>query len=186
MTLSMNESTRERAIFGGGCFWCTEATFQMLKGVLSVTPGYAGGQTLNPTYERISDGSTGHAEVVQIEFDPKIISYTDLLTIFFNVHDPTQLNRQGADVGSQYRSIILYGDEVQKEAAESFIKELEAEGAYEQPIRTEVKKLDTFYPAEDYHKDYFKKNPDAAYCQIVIQPKVEKLEKKFTELLSRS
>jgi peptide-methionine (S)-S-oxide reductase len=180
----MSNLQTERAVLGGGCFWCTEATFQMLKGVLSVTPGYAGGETVNPTYEKVSSGSTGHAEVVQIEFDPSVISYTDLLTVFFNVHDPTQLNRQGADVGTQYRSIILYTTETQKETAEAFMKTLVSKKAYEQPIRTELQRLEKFYPAEEYHKNYFKKNPDAAYCQIVIQPKVEKLEKKFTQLIA--
>jgi peptide-methionine (S)-S-oxide reductase len=172
----------ETAVFGGGCFWCTEATFQMLKGVVSVTSGYAGGKTESPTYERVSSGTTGHAEVIKIEFDPNKISYTDLLTVFFNVHDPTQLNRQGADVGEQYRSIILYTSDVQKTTAEQFIVGLKAEGGYVGTIVTEVVPLEAFYPAEDYHKDYFKKNPDKAYCQIVIQPKVEKIQKRFKEL----
>lgn len=182
----MSATNREQAVLGGGCFWCTEATFQMLKGVTDVTPGYAGGNDSSPTYEKVSMGSTGHAEVIKIEFDPKEISYTDLLTVFFNVHDPTQLNRQGADVGVQYRSVILYTTGAQKETAESFIRNLESQKAYEAPIRTEIKKLEKFYPAEEYHKNYFKKNPDKAYCQIVIQPKVEKLERKFTHLIEGS
>jgi peptide methionine sulfoxide reductase msrA/msrB len=171
--------TSENAYFGGGCFWCVEATFKMVKGVISTAPGYAGGTTVNPTYEKVCEGDTGHAEVVKIEYDPKIISYEGLLKIFFISHDPTSLNRQGNDVGTQYRSIILYTDELQKEIAENFIKNLESEKVFSKPIVTEVTALDTFYEAEEYHHDYFAKNPDATYCQAVIAPKIAK----FTRLM---
>ncbi|KKT81925.1 MAG: hypothetical protein UW79_C0013G0052 [Candidatus Yanofskybacteria bacterium GW2011_GWA2_44_9] len=155
------------AVFGGGCFWCTEAVFAQLKGVVSVMPGYAGGSTPNPTYESVCGGKTGHAEVIKIEFDPEIISYEDLLTVFFAVHDPTTLNRQGNDVGTQYRSIILYTDEQQKIQAENVVSELSKEG---DRVVTEIKPLEKFHPAEDYHKDYYAKNPDQAYCRLVINP----------------
>lgn len=171
---------KEVAIFGGGCFWCTEAVFQRLDGVISVEPGYAGGQKENPTYEDVSSGSTGHAEVIKIEYNPSKISYEDLLTVFFATHDPTTLNRQGNDVGTQYRSIILYSNEEQREKAENFIRELNKQG---DKIVTELKPLDTVYPAENYHKNYYEKNKDKLYCQVVISPKLEKLEKRFKKLL---
>lgn len=171
---------KEVAVFGGGCFWCTEAVFQRLDGVISAQPGYAGGTTKNPTYEDVSSGETGHAEVIKIGYNPAKISYEDLLTVFFATHDPTTLNRQGNDVGTQYRSIILYSNDEQKEKAEKFIKELNKVG---DEVVTELKTLDTVYPAEDYHKNYYEKNKDKAYCQVVISPKLEKLEKKFKELL---
>ncbi len=165
------------ATLGGGCFWCTEGVFEIQPGVVDVISGYAGGSTENPTYEQVCSGKTGHAEVVQLVFDPEIISYEQLLRLFFKYHDPTTLNRQGADVGTQYRSIILYADEAQKKTAEKLIKELTDEKAYATPIVTEVKKLDTFWKAEAYHQDYFRKHPEAGYCQAVIRPKVDKAKK---------
>lgn len=173
------------AVFGGGCFWCTEAIFERLRGVLSVTSGYAGGDAEKPSYEQVSGGGTGHAEVIKIEFDPEKISYEDLLTVFFFTHDPTTLNRQGADVGTQYRSVIFYSDENQKSQAEKFIKNLENNKAYERPIVTEIKPVEKFYPAEIYDQKYYANNKEAPYCQIVIAPKLEKLEKRFAELLKR-
>ena len=170
----------ETAIFGGGCFWCTEATFKMLKGVASVASGYAGGITAKPDYETVSTGRTGHAEVIRIEYDPAQISYRDLLTIFFASHDPTTLNRQGGDVGTQYRSVILYTNDVQKEEAQKFIDELKSAGA---AVVTELAALAEFTEAEEYHKDYYAKNTNAPYCQIFIAPKVEKLQKRFAELM---
>ena len=170
----------EKAIFGGGCFWCTEAVFRELKGVQSVVPGYAGGDKKDPSYKDVSSGHTGHAEVIKIEFDPSQISYEDLLTVFFATHDPTTLNRQGADEGTQYRSIILHTTPEQKQQAEEFIKKLNADGP---PVVTELKPFEQFYEAEEYHHDYYKRNPEKAYCQIVINPKLEKLKKRFNELL---
>jgi peptide-methionine (S)-S-oxide reductase len=173
----------EIAVFGGGCFWCTEAVFSELRGVLSVMPGYAGGKTPNPTYEQVCTGATGHAEVTRIEFDPKEISFENLLTVFFATHDPTTLNRQGADVGTQYRSAIFYTSNAQKSAAETFIKKLHDSDPTGKPVVTEITPLDKFYPAEDYHRDYFRNNPNQPYCQLIIEPKVEKLQKEFAELL---
>lgn len=171
------------AVFGGGCFWCTEATFEMLTGVRSVVPGYAGGAKPNPTYEAVCGGTTGHAEVIKVEFDPSIITYEDLLTVFFSVHDPTTPNRQGNDVGTQYRSIILYANEKQKQQAEQWIQKLQRAEFADRPIVTEVKPLETFYEAEAYHHHYFRDNPDKAYCQLVIDPKISKLRKKYAQLL---
>lgn len=186
----------EIAIFGGGCFWCTEAVYKMLKGIKSVVPGYAGGPSTNrgqaPTYEEVSSERTGHAEVIKIEYDPTRISYHDLLTVFFATHDPTQLNAQGNDVGTQYRSIILYTSEKQKEEAETFIHELEitsSEGPSASSGRgghivTEIKPLEKFYEAEDYHHNYYEKNKDKnPYCQVIINPKLERVQKKFAALL---
>jgi peptide-methionine (S)-S-oxide reductase len=170
----------EKATFGGGCFWCVEAVFEKMKGVRSVVSGYAGGHVENPTYQQVTTGKTGHAEVAQIEYDPDEISYEELLEIFFKTHDPTTLNRQGNDVGTQYRSIILYHNEEQKKIAEKAKAKLEESGEYQKPIVTEIKLLDTFYEAEDYHQDYYKNNPNQAYCRIVIAPKLEKAEKKFS------
>lgn len=170
-------------VFGGGCFWCTEAVYSELKGVLSVMPGYAGGTKSNPTYEEVCGGTTGHAEVIKVEYDPTLISYEDLLTVFFATHDPTTLNRQGNDVGTQYRSIILYADEGQKKAAVAFIVKLNGSG---EKVVTELKPFETFYEAEDYHRNYFKKNQDQPYCQLVISPKLEKLKEKFYTLLKES
>jgi len=174
----------EIAIFGGGCFWCTEAIFNELRGVMSVMSGYAGGTVKNPTYEQVCTGTTGHAEVIRIEYDPAQIAFHDLLTIFFATHDPTTLNRQGNDVGTQYRSVIFYTTEEQEREAQKFIKNLDA-GGIGQPVVTEVVPLPGggFYPAEDYHRDYFKKNAGAPYCQLIIEPKVTALQEKFQELL---
>jgi peptide-methionine (S)-S-oxide reductase len=171
------------AVFANGCFWCTEAIFSMLKGVQSVKPGYAGGILTNPTYEQVSNGDTGHAESIQITYDPSIISYDDLLTVFFNTHDPTTLNRQENDIGTQYRSAIFYRSEEEKAKAEALIKELNDTKAYEKPIVTQVQPLTKFFEAEDYHHDYYKNNKSAPYCQLIIAPKLEKLQKRFAELL---
>lgn len=163
------------ATLGGGCFWCTEALFETFEGVKSVTSGYAGGTAANPTYKQVCSGMTGHAEVIQIEYDPTTISYERLLEIFWQAHDPTTLNRQGADAGTQYRSIILYHDETQKQAAEK--SKATTAAHFQEPIVTEIVPLTKFYPAEDYHQDYFRKNPKAPYCMVVISPKLQKLQK---------
>lgn len=176
----------QNAVFANGCFWCTEAVFSSLKGVSSVVSGYSGGTTPDPTYELVHTGTTGHAEAIKIEYDPAVISYDDLLNVFFNTHDPTTLNRQGNDVGTEYRSIIFYGDEEQKKAAEAFIAELNMSKAYDKPVVTEVKPLNIFYPAESYQQDYYKHHADQPYCQIVIAPKLEKLQKRFAELLKET
>jgi methionine-S-sulfoxide reductase len=160
-------------VIGGGCFWCIEAVFQRIEGVGSVIPGYAGGYTEDPTYEEVSTGDTGHAEVVKIEFNPEVVTLEEILRVFFLAHDPTTLNKQGADVGTQYRSIILYTEEQQRVIIESVLEELGRE--YEEPIVTEIKKLEKFYKAEEYHKDYYKRNPNAGYCRFVIKPKLEKV-----------
>ncbi len=175
-------SKTEIAVFGGGCFWCTEAVLQHIKGVRSVTPGYAGGHTDNPSYELVSSGRTGHAEVVKIEFDPGEISYRDLLTVFFASHDPTTPNRQGADVGTQYRSIILTSSPSQQAEAIKYVEELNqsADGA---PIVTEIKNLENFYAAEDEHKNFYNRNPNQGYSQAVISPKLEKVRKQFAQLI---
>jgi peptide-methionine (S)-S-oxide reductase len=177
-------SKKEIAVFGGGCFWCTEAVFKMLKGVGNVEPGYAGGTTKNPTYEEVSTGLTGHAEVIRVEYDPHIIQYRDLMTIFFASHDPTTLNRQGDDVGTQYRSVIFYSNAEQQKQANAFISELNGSGAEGEKIVTQVSRLKEFYSAESYHKDYFTNHQENAYCQLVINPKLEKVQKKFEELLT--
>ncbi|WP_372909546.1 peptide-methionine (S)-S-oxide reductase MsrA [Salinigranum sp.] len=165
------------ATFGGGCFWCVEAALKELGGVREVTSGYAGGDTENPTYEAVCSGKTGHAEVVQVAYDPDVISYEELLEVFFAVHDPTQLNRQGPDVGSQYRSIVLYHDDEQRRLAEAYIEALDEE--YDDSVVTELEPLETFYEAEAYHQDYFEKNPNDAYCNFHARPKVEKVREKF-------
>jgi peptide-methionine (S)-S-oxide reductase len=167
----------EVATYGGGCFWCVEAIFQRIAGVKSVTSGYAGGKTENPTYKEVCSGGTGHAEVIQIEFDPAKVSYRDLLDVFWQAHDPTTLNRQGADVGTQYRSIILYHNESQKQVAEKSKKD--AAGQFKSPIVTEIVPLTTFYKAERYHQNYYNNNPNASYCAFVIRPKLDKLLKKL-------
>jgi len=167
------------AVLGGGCFWCLDAVFSRIKGIESVTSGYAGGILDNPTYEKVLMGNTGHAEVVRIEFNPRIISYGEILNIFFSVHDPTTLNRQGNDIGPQYRSLILYDTQEQGESAEKIIRQLSKNKIYANPIVTEIVPLRKFYPAEDYHQKYFEKNPEKAYCQIVISPKIAKLRQKF-------
>lgn len=179
MMTHMNTGT---AVFGGGCFWCTEAVFDMLRGVKSVVPGYAGGKTVKPSYEAVCTGETGHAEVIKVDFDPSVISYDDLLTVFFAAHDPTTRNRQGNDVGTQYRSIILYADETQRKAAAAFITKLNADG---KKVVTDLVPLETFYEAESTHHRYFEKNPDKAYCQLVINPKLENVRERFQELMKR-
>ena len=180
------QDANEVAVFGGGCFWCTEAVFKMMEGIVSVLPGYAGGDKPDPTYEEVCGGGTGHAEVIRIEYDPKKVSYEDLLTVFFATHDPTTLNRQGNDVGTQYRSMVLYSSEAQKETAERYIMDLETSAPGGKPIVTELKPLDRFYEAENYHKDYFAKNPDKPYCAFVITPKVKKAKEKFAALLKKN
>lgn len=174
---------RETAIFGGGCFWCLEAIFGALNGVGRVTPGYSGGHLANPTYQQVCREETGHAEVVQISYDPELISYGDLLKIFFSTHDPTTLNRQGNDIGTQYRSVVFYRDSEQKQIAEE-VKENMAE-LWSNPIVTEIIELDEFYPAEEYHHNYFARNPEQGYCQMVIAPKVAEFRAKFAEKLRR-
>ncbi len=174
------------AVFGGGCFWCTEAVFKMLRGVSSVGPGYAGGSVPDPTYEQVCAGNTGHAEVIRIEYDPAVIRYEDLLTVFFATHDPTTPNRQGNDVGPQYRSIVLYADDAQKKAAETYIAELEGSSPGGAPIVTEVRPLAAFYPAEGYHEDYYARNKEQPYCQVVITPKIAKAKKRFAQLLKEN
>ena len=173
----------KKITLGGGCFWCIETSFRRLRGVQSAISGYTGGHVKNPTYKQICNGDTGHAEVVQVEYNPSVIPTDKLLSIFFFLHDPTQLNRQGNDVGTQYRSSIFYHDEEQKTAAESMIKELNASGPYKGKVVTEVTKLDIFYPAEDYHQNYFADNPSNGYCQAVVRPKVEKFMKTYKEYL---
>lgn len=166
-------------VFGGGCFWCTEAIFRRLKGVESVTVGCAGGERSNPNYHMVLSGDTGHAEVIKIEFDPSVIPLDTLFSVFFATHDPTTLNRQGNDVGTQYRSTILYTSEEQKTAAEAFIIQLEKDQTFSKPIVTEIKPLDTFYEAEWYHQEYYEKNSGEPYCQFVIDPKIAKLRQNF-------
>jgi peptide-methionine (S)-S-oxide reductase len=179
-------SSLEVAALASGCFWCAEAIFQEIKGVVKVEPGYSGGSILNPTYEQVSTGTTGHTEAVQIYFNPSVISFREILEIFFATHDPTALDRQGADVGHQYRSAIFYHDDKQKATAEEVIEELTREKIFDSPIVTEVKPFKAFYRAEDYHKDYFKKHPNQPYCRVVISPKVAKLRKKFQDKLKSS
>jgi peptide-methionine (S)-S-oxide reductase len=180
---SSNDSKMEQATLGGGCFWCLEAVFEQLRGVEKVESGYSGGSLADPNYERVCSGRTGHAEVVQVTFDSTKISYSDVLDVFFATHDPTTLNRQGADVGTQYRSVIFYHTPAQKEAAEKKIAELNAAKIWESPIVTEVAPLKTFYKAENYHQKYFQDNPGQPYCQVVISPKVAKFRKQFAERL---
>jgi peptide-methionine (S)-S-oxide reductase len=176
---------KEIAVFGGGCFWCTEAVFKMLKGVSMVLPGYSGGKIANPTYEQVSNGNTGHAEVVYIEYDPSLVDYGTLLTIFFASHDPSTLNRQGNDVGTQYRSVIFYTTLRQKELAEEKIAEINKSNNDGDPVVTEIVPLDKFYRAENYHEDYYARNKNAPYCQVIINPKLEKIQKEYAELLDK-
>lgn len=173
------------ATLGGGCFWCLEAAFGELEGVIGVTSGYCGGQVENPSYEAVCRGDTGHAEVVQVRFDPSLISYRELLTAFFAIHDPTTLNRQGNDAGTQYRSVIFYHTEEQKAAAQEMIARLSREGTWGQPVVTEVLPAPVFYPAEEYHRDYFSRHSLQPYCQVVVAPKVAKLREKFAAKLKR-
>ena len=179
----MAKDSLAKATLGGGCFWCLEAVYDRVEGVDAVTSGYAGGELDNPTYRQVCSGTTGHAEVVQVAYDPEVITYRDLLEIFFTIHDPTTKDRQGADVGPQYRSIILYHDDEQRATAETLIEELEADGVFGDPIVTEVEPLDTFYRAEDRHQDYYRDNPGQPYCQAVIAPKVSKLRQKHADRL---
>jgi peptide-methionine (S)-S-oxide reductase len=167
----------EKAVLGGGCFWCLDATYQLIEGVNKVTSGYAGGRVNDPTYEAVSSGSTNHAEVVEVEFNPDQISYKDILDIFWAIHDPTTLNRQGADMGSQYRSIILYQNDKQQQIAQK--SKAEVARLWKDPIVTEIVPLEDFFPAEDYHQNFYKKNPNQMYCQVVINPKLAKLREKF-------
>lgn len=169
----------DTATFGTGCFWCTEAIFQQLKGVLKATSGYSGGKVVNPTYKEVSTGNTGHAEVIEVIFDPAEITYDELLEVFWQTHDPTTLNRQGNDVGPQYRSVIFYHNDEQKEKAEKYKKELNESGAFDKPIVTEISPYTAFYKAEDYHQDYYNNNGSQPYCYYVIRPKLEKFEKVF-------
>ena len=173
----------ETATLGGGCFWCIEAVFERIQGVADATSGYAGGHTGNPTYDEVCSGTTGHAEVVQLRFDPRVTSYREILEIFFAMHDPTTLNRQGADVGSQYRSIILTHSPGQRATAEALIRELTAEKIFDAPIVTQVAPFEVFYPAEISHQEYYDRNPNAGYCRVVISPKIAKLKKLFAAKL---
>ena len=177
------EEKREVATLGGGCFWCTEAVFAQLQGVEKVESGFSGGNVANPTYRQVCTEETGHAEVIQITFDPSIISYKDLLGIFFTVHNPTTLNRQGQDVGAQYRSVIFYHDDGQKKVAEEVIKEVNDSKIWGRPIVTQVVPFDVFYKAEDYHQNYYSNNPLAPYCQLVIAPKVSKFRQRYLKRL---
>jgi peptide-methionine (S)-S-oxide reductase len=174
---------REIATLGGGCFWCLEAVFNELDGVIDVVSGYSGGHQDNPDYQSVCSGTTGHAEVVQITYSPQIIPYKEILGIFFSIHNPTTLNRQGADVGHQYRSVIFYHSEEQKEAAKEVIEYLEKEEIWSDPIKTELNPMDKFFPAEDYHQDYYKRNPNQGYCVAVINPKMAKFRKEYSSLL---
>jgi len=173
----------EKATLGGGCFWCTEAVYLELKGVVDVKPGYSGGHIKNPSYKEVCTGTTGHAEVVQITFDPDVVSYSEILEVFFMTHDPTTLNRQGNDVGPQYRSVIFYHNEAQKETAEKVIQLFEKEEVYDKPIVTQVEPFDKFYVAEDYHFNYYNRNKSQGYCQFIITPKLEKFRKIFKDQL---
>jgi peptide-methionine (S)-S-oxide reductase len=173
----------ELATFGNGCFWCTEAIFQRVKGVVRVESGYSGGQVKNPSYEQVTTGKTGHAEVLRIEFDPKVVSYETLLEVFWHTHDPTTLNRQGNDVGPQYRSAIFYHNNIQKTKAEASKKKTDRSGLWKDPIVTEISPLINYYPAEDYHQNYFNNNPNSGYCNYVIAPKLKKFMADFPELL---
>ena len=173
----------EIATLGGGCFWCLEAVYDRLQGVTDVVSGYAGGKRANPSYEQVCSGATGHAEVVQVTFDPQVTSYREILEVFFAIHDPTTLNRQGADVGTQYRSVIYYHSDEQKRVAEEVMRHLAAEKVWDDPIVTELAPAPAFYPAEDYHQEYFARNPNQGYCQVVVAPKVAKFRSKFSAKL---
>lgn len=182
-SMTANSSGPQKATFGGGCFWCTEAVFLDLKGVSKVESGYSGGKVKNPTYREVCSGLTGYAEVIQITYDPSLISYESLLEVFWNTHDPTTLNKQGADEGTQYRSVVFFHDEEQKRIAELYKKQLEASHVFKNPIVTEISPLINYYPAENYHQNYFALNPQQGYCQYVIRPKVEKFRKQFAAKL---
>lgn len=176
----------ESAVFGGGCFWCIETIFARLNGVFKVTSGYAGGKTVKPSYMQVCSGTTGHAEVIKIDYDPSVISYPDLLDVFFHVHDPTTLNRQGNDAGEQYRSVILYQNEGQKQEAEQFISRLKNSREFDRPIVTEIEPLAEFYGAEDYHQNYYENNTEQPYCQMIIAPKLAKFKSRFQDSIKSS
>lgn len=178
-----NEEGSKTAVFAGGCFWCTEAIFNQMKGVQKVVSGYSGGNVVNPTYKQVCTGSTGHAECTKIIYDPKQVTFGELLEVFWMTHDPTTLNRQGADSGTQYRSAIFYTDEEQKQEALAYKAKLEKEKIWKDPIVTEITKFEKFYPAEDYHQEYYQNNPNQGYCRIVITPKIEKFKKIFADKL---
>jgi len=179
----VNAQDKQIAILGGGCFWCLEAVYQDVEGVIRVESGYSGGSAENPTYQQVCSGSTGHAEVVKLTFDPHAISYREILEIFFSIHNPTTLNRQGADVGTQYRSAIFYQDQEQKQIAETVMQEIEAQQIWDDPLVTELAPFEKFYKAEDYHQNYYNKNHYQGYCQVVVAPKVAKFRKKFASRL---
>ncbi len=183
--LESKTNSMEKATFGNGCFWCTEAIFQNLKGVEKVVSGYSGGHVENPTYKQVCTGTTGHAEVIHLEYNPSVITYDELLEVFWKTHDPTTPNRQGNDIGPQYRSAVFYHNEEQRDKAEKYKKELNAAGAYDNPIVTEITAFEKFYPAEDYHQNYFNLNGSQPYCSFVIRPKVEKFEKVFKDKLKK-
>ncbi len=185
-SLPIASALLQKATFGSGCFWCTEAVFQQLKGVHSAVSGYSGGHVTNPTYEQVCSGHTGHAEVMQVTFDPKLISFAELLEVFWQTHDPTTLNRQGNDFGPQYRSAVFYHNDEQRELAEHYKQELNASGMFRAPIMTEITAFNEFYPAENYHQNYFVDNPRQPYCAAVIRPKVEKFQKVFKDKLKAS
>lgn len=186
MTINTTETNKlETATLGGGCYWCTEAQYQLLDGVVSVTSGFSGGSVKNPSYKEVCDGRTGHAEVVQVVYDTAKLNYTDILEAFFVSHDPTQLNRQGNDIGTQYRSVIFYHNEEQRKIAEKIKNDLEKSKAYNDPIVTEISPLKEFYKAEDYHQNYFNQNGDQPYCQFVVAPKVDKFKKVFKDKLKK-
>ncbi|MGD9632361.1 MAG: peptide-methionine (S)-S-oxide reductase MsrA [Pirellulales bacterium] len=186
MAESTDSKDLEQVTLGSGCFWCTEAVFDHLKGVKSAVSGYSGGRLVNPTYEQVCSGKTGHAEVIQVTYDPAQISFTDILRVFWETHDPTTLNRQGHDVGTQYRSAIFYHTEAQRKLAEEYKKQLDASGTFKDPIVTEITKFEKFYPAEQYHQEYFALNPNQQYCQYVIRPKVEKFRKEFADMVKEA
>ena len=175
----------EIATLGGGCFWCLEAAYEQIDGVLKVVSGYAGGRRENPTYDQVCSGATGHAEVVQLTYDPDVVTFRDLLDVFFTIHDPTTLNRQGNDVGTQYRSVIFHHSPEQEHAAREVVRELEAEKVYDNPIVTEIAPLTEFYPAEHYHQDYFTNNPNQPYCAAIVAPKVAKVRKYYFDRLAK-
>lgn len=182
-TIAMSSENLEQATFGAGCFWCVEAVFEELKGVKSVVAGYAGGHVKDPTYREVTTGTTGHAEVTRITYDPSVVTYDQLLTVLWHTHNPTTKNRQGPDVGPQYRSVIFYHNDEQKEIAEKSLKETDASGLWEDPIVTEIQPLSNYSEAENYHQDYYENNPNAGYCQVVIAPKLKKFRKEFSHML---
>ena len=183
MSTNIENTILETTTLGGGCFWCLEAVYDQLEGVQDVVSGYTGGHTPNPDYESVCTGNTGHAEVVQVKFDPEITSFKEILEIFFTIHDPTTLNRQGADVGTQYRSAIFFHSEEQEEQARQVVAQFETGGIWSNPIVTEIVPIGTFFPAEDYHQEYFQRNPNQGYCQMVVAPKVAKFRQKFAHKL---